>query len=339
MRLTQLACALSLALAASVGVAAGATPATLNGTGSTVAAQLVGDWSLGFQGKTGDTVSYHAAGSADGITQVSDGQVDFAVSDVPMTASQAAGCASGQCVEIPWMVTATGIGYSLPGIHGGLHLTGKILGGIYLGKITNWDAPAIAAINKKLKLPNLKITPVWQNQPSGDTYAFTNYLEDVDPAVKRVLGPYSSVAPWPVGVGAPDSAGVVAGISKTSGAIGYANSAYLTAATVSIAAIRNTAGNFEAPTLRTIPAAAARPQKITPSGLQIVDPPKTERAAYPIASFIYAIVPAKPAQPTPLKSFLTYCVTIGQDAGLSAGFAALPAATVRTDRALISNLG
>ena len=115
-------------------------------------------------------------------------------------------------------------------IHGGLHLTGKILAGIYLGKITNWDNPAISAINKTLTLPDLKITPVWQSAPSGDTYAFTNYLEDIAPATRNKLGLYASTVSWPIGVGASDGAGAIAVVSMTSGSIGYANDALLAAA-------------------------------------------------------------------------------------------------------------
>jgi phosphate transport system substrate-binding protein len=337
-RSTRLAVALTLVVAVSVGGSASAAGATLSGAGSTVAAQVVGDWATGFQAKTGTTVSYRAGGFTDGITEVSAGQIDFGVSDVPMTTSQETACGGGQCVTIPWALTATGISYNIPGVHTGLRLTGKILAGIYLGTITNWDNPAIAAINKTLKLPNLKITPTWQSAPSGDTYAFTNYLEDVAPATRKKLGVDASTATWPVGIGASGSAGVMADISRTSGSIGYANDAYLAAQGANVAAIRNTAGNFESPTRLTVPEAAARPEKITPTGIHIVDPPKSEKIAYPIASFVYVIVPTAPPQATLLKPFLTYCITLGRDAGLSADFDPIPPAVVKTDRTLINKL-
>ena len=65
-----------------------------------------------------------------------------------------------------------------------INLSGKVIAGIYFGKITNWNDPKIAKLNPKTKLPNLTITPIYRSDGSGDTYAFTNYLSKISPAWK-----------------------------------------------------------------------------------------------------------------------------------------------------------
>src|ERR1700709_1030726 len=100
-------------------------------------------------------------------------------SDAPLTPQQAAAC--NGCVQVPWALSATGLGFNIPGVKK-LNLSGKILAGIYFGKITNWNDPKIKQINPAAKLPNLTITPVFRSDGSGDTYTFTNYLSKISPA-------------------------------------------------------------------------------------------------------------------------------------------------------------
>ena len=98
---------------------------------------------VGVPNKTGNTVNYQAVGSGTGITDISQGLVDFGASDAPLTSTQAAGCHN--CVQIPWALSATGVGYNIRGVGSKLKLTGPVLAKIYLGQITNWDSPAIKA--------------------------------------------------------------------------------------------------------------------------------------------------------------------------------------------------
>ena len=231
---------------------ASASAAGLTGAGSTLVAPLMANWINGFEIKEGIPVKYGAVGSGAGIAQITARTVDFGASDAPLTPEQAAAC--NGCVQIPWALSATGIGFNVPGVKK-LNLTGPILAGIYFGKITNWNDPKIKKLNPKVKLPNLTITPVFRSDGSGDTYAFTNYLSKVSPAWKNEVG-YATSVGFPAGVGAKGNSGVTAIVTKTPGAIGYISASYLIAAGLGAAAVQNKAGNFEFPNLKNIEAAA-----------------------------------------------------------------------------------
>ena len=108
--------------------------------------------------------------------------VDFGASDAPLTPEQAAAC--NGCVQIPWALTATGLGFHLHGVKK-LNLSGPVIAGIYFGKITKWNDPKIKKLNPEVHLPGTPITPIYRSDGSGDTYAFTNYLSKVSKAWKN----------------------------------------------------------------------------------------------------------------------------------------------------------
>src|SRR3954447_3357202 len=177
---------------------ASASADPLTGAGSTLVAPLMANWIATFEVKEGIPVKYGAVGSGTAISQITARTVDFGASDAPLTPEQATAC--NGCVQIPWALSATGLGFSIPGVKK-LNLTGSILAGIYFGKITNWNDPKITKINPKAKLPNLAITPVYRSDGSGDTYAFTNYLAKVSKAWKSEVG-YATTVGFTHGVGA-----------------------------------------------------------------------------------------------------------------------------------------
>ena len=126
---------------------AGASAAGLTGAGSTLVAPLMANWINGFEIKEGIPVKYGAVGSGEPASPRSlPGTVDFGASDAPLTPEQAAAC--NGCVQIPWALSATGVGFNIPGLKK-VNLTGKVLAGIYFGKITNWNDPKIKKINPK----------------------------------------------------------------------------------------------------------------------------------------------------------------------------------------------
>ena len=125
----------------------------------------------------------------------------------------------------PWALSATGVGYNLPGVKK-LNLTGSILAGIYFGKITKWNDAKIKKVNPGVKLPGLPITPVFRSDGSGDTYAITNYLSKVSCAWKNEVG-YATTVGFNHGIGAKGNSGVTATVVKTPGAIGYISAYYL----------------------------------------------------------------------------------------------------------------
>jgi phosphate transport system substrate-binding protein len=314
---------------------AGASAAGLTGAGSTLVAPLMANWISGFEIKEGIPVKYGAVGSGTGIAQITARTVDFGASDAPLTPEQAAAC--NGCVQIPWALSATGIGINVPGVKK-INLTGKILAGIYFGKITKWNDAKIKKVNKGVKLPGTPITPVYRSDGSGDTYAFTNYLSKISPAWKNEVGFATSVG-FKAGVGAKGNSGVTATVTKTPGAIGYISASYLIAAGIGAAAIENNAGNFEFPNLKNIENAASVVKSVPASNaISIVNPPKKATTAYPISTFTYAIVPHDAPQKGFLQQFLSYAVTKGQKYGAALDFAPLPKVVLTAAKNAIGSL-
>ena len=330
---------LLIAALASVGamasVTAAAASAAVTGAGSTLVAPLMANWISTFEIKEGIPVKYSAVGSGTGIAQITARTVDFGASDAPLTPEQAAAC--NGCVQVPWALSATGVGFNIPGVKK-LNLTGKVIAGIYFGKITKWNDPKIKQINKGVKLPGLNITPVFRSDGSGDTYAFTNYLSKISPAWKSEVG-YATTVGFKAGVGAKGNAGVTATVTKTPGAIGYISAYYLIAAGVHAAAIQNMAGNYELPNIPNISSAASTVKSLGSSNtISITNPPKKAKIAYPISTFTYAIIPHDAKQKGFLQQFANYCLTIGQKYGAALDFAPLPSVVKKAGLAAVASL-
>ena len=332
--------AVFLTLAGSIGgmaavSTAGASAAGLTGAGSTLVAPLMNNWINGFEIKEGIPVKYGAVGSGTGIAQITARTVDFGASDAPLTPEQATAC--NGCVQIPWALSATGLGINIPGLKK-VNVNGSILAGIYFGKITKWNDPKIKKINPGVKLPGLTITPVFRSDGSGDTYAFTNYLSKVSSAWKNEVGFATSVG-FSHGVGAKGNSGVTSTVAKTPGAIGYISASYLIAAGLGAAAVENSAGKFEFPNLKNIESAASTVKSLPASNaISITNPPKKATIAYPISTFTYAIVPHDAPQKGFLQQFLNYDVTLGQKYGAALDFAPLPQVVLTAAKKAIGSL-
>jgi phosphate transport system substrate-binding protein len=314
---------------------ASASAAGLTGAGSTLVAPLMANWINGFEIKEGIPVKYGAVGSGAGIAQITARTVDFGASDAPLTPQQAAAC--NGCVQVPWALSATGLGFNIPGVKK-LNLTGKLLAGIYFGKVTNWNDPKIKKINPKAKLPNLAITPVFRSDGSGDTYTFTNYLSKISPAWRNEVG-YATTVGWKAGVGAKGNSGITATVVKTPGAIGYISASYLIAAGLGAVAVQNKAGNYELPNLKNIESAASGVKSVPSSNeINITNPPKSATTAYPISTFTYAIVPHNAPQKGFVQQFLSYAITKGQAYGAALDFAPLPKVVLSAAKGAIASL-
>jgi phosphate transport system substrate-binding protein len=333
-RIRLLGVAIAAVMVMATGVAS-ASAAGLTGAGSTLVAPLMANWINGFEIKEGIPVKYGAVGSGAGIAQITARTVDFGASDAPLTPQQAAAC--NGCVQVPWALSATGLGFNIPGVKK-LNLTGKLLAGIYFGKVTNWNDPKIKQINPKAKLPNLAITPVFRSDGSGDTYTFTNYLSKISPAWRNEVG-YATTVGWKAGVGAKGNSGITATVVKTPGAIGYISASYLIAAGLGAVAVQNKAGNYELPNLKNIESAASGVKSVPSSNeINITNPPKSATTAYPISTFTYAIVPHNAPQKGFVQQFLSYAITKGQAYGAALDFAPLPKVVLSAAKGAIASL-
>jgi phosphate transport system substrate-binding protein len=314
---------------------------SLTGEGSTLVAPLEAEWAQGFQSKNpGVTVTYNAVGSGTGIADISGqngvGRLgDFGASDAPLNPTQAANC--NGCLQIPWALSATGVGYNLAGVHG-LHLTGTVIAQMYLGQINNWNNPAIKRLNPHANLPNLKITPVFRTDGSGDTYAFTNYLQKVNSAFRSKVG-FGTAVSFPTGAGGKGNLGVTTALQGTPGAIAYIAVSYLIAHGVPAVAIQNAAGRFEYPNLNNIENAAASVKHVPADNtVSIVNPPKRQKIAYPISTFTYAIVPSNAPQGSLLQGFIKYALGAGQSFGPRLDFAKIPKVVLNAAKATVGKI-
>ena len=333
-RIRLLGVAIAAVLVMAMG-AASASAAGLTGAGSSLVAPLMANWINGFEIRDGIPVKYGSVGSGAGIAQITARTVDFGASDAPLTGEQSAAC--GGCVQIPWALTATGIGFHVPGVKK-LNLSGPVLAGIYFGQIKKWNDPKIKELNPKAHLPGLQITPVFRSDGSGDTYAFTNYLSKVSGAWKKSVGNSTSVQ-FPTGVGAKGNSGVTSTVTSTNGSIGYISASYLIAAGLGAAALQNKAGNYELPNLSNIAAAASYVKKLPKSNtISITNPPKKAKTAYPLSTFTYGIMPHDAGQKGFLQQFAKYAVTTGQKYGAALDFAPLPSAVKQAALKAIAGL-
>ena len=313
--------------------AASSTGGSLKGAGSTFVFPLVSQWQANYKNAQ---ITYGSVGSGAGIAAITGRTVDFGASDAPLTKDQASACKG--CQQIPWALSSTSIPYHVPGVAYGLKLTGKILANIYLGHITKWNAGAIKKINPGVSLPDLKITPVYRSDGSGTSWNFTDYLSRVSPEWKRKVG-VGTQPSFPTGIGGKGSSGLAGVVSRTDGAIGYVDEAYSLKNGFKVAKIQNRAGKFQLPGLRGIKAAAATITRVPKSGeLSIVDPPKSQKLAYPICTFTYVIAPLKSNKAATLKQFISWAITGGQKYAAPLQFYPLPKLVVTADRAFVRKI-
>jgi phosphate transport system substrate-binding protein len=309
----------------------------LVGAGSTLVAPLVAQWSNDYAKKTGVTITYGSIGSGGGIAQITARTVDFGASDAPLTSDQASACKD--CVQVPWALGATLASYNLKGAPAKLKLSGPVLADIFLGKITQWNDPAIAKLNPGAALPATTITPVYRSDGSGDTYAFTDFLSKVSPEWKSKEG-VSTQVNFPKGIGGKGNDGVAAVVGRQNGAIGYLGISYVFGNKLQYALIQNEAGNYPVPGPDTITAAADSIKTIPPANaLSITNPPASAPDAYPISTFTYAIFPTTSSKAKTLREFVTYAIGPGQAFGEKLQFAPLPAKVVSAGKQTLAKLG
>ncbi len=295
----------------------------ITGAGSSFVFPLVSQWIPAVGPALGIELTYAAVGSGAGIAQITARTVDFGASDAPMSPDQFTACKG--CVQIPWALAATSIPYNLPGLKKQVRLTGPVIANIYLGAVTQWNDPSIQKLNPGLSLPSTKITPVYRSDNSGTSYNFTDYLASVSPAWKSKIG-VGVNASWPAGVGGKGSSGVAGVVSHTEGAIGYVDIAYAKNNHLQVASVKNRAGTFAQPGLRGIAAAGATVTSVPSNNeLHIVNPPASQKLAYPICTFTYVILPTSSSKAAELRKLVFWALTKGQTFGPKLLFVPIPA--------------
>src|SRR6266568_3672550 len=272
----------------------------LTGAGSTFINPIMTQWTASYKQATGVSINYQPIGSGGGINALINKTVNFAGSDAPMNAAEMAE-AKAPVLHLPAVIGAVVIGYNIPGVRTGLHLSGPVLADIFLGKVTYWDDSEITRSNRGTRLPHARIFLAHRSDGSGTTYIFTDYLAKVSGEWKSRVGVGKSVQ-WPEGLGGKGSEGV-AGLLKTRpNSIGYVELAYALQNGLTYAAVQNAKGKFIIPSAESA-SVAAEGVKLPPDlRASLTNTPNPK--GYPITGFTWLIVRQNTNEAAALKRFL-----------------------------------
>jgi phosphate transport system substrate-binding protein len=326
-----------LAMLAFVSFAFAADPLTINGAGATFPYPLYSKWFYEYSNANpGVRFNYQSIGSGGGIKQITAGTVNFGATDAPMTDEEMKKT-PGPILHIPTALGAVVPVYNLASVASGLKLTPDVLAGIYLGKITRWNDPKIAELNKTVTMPNADIVVAHRSDGSGTTDIFTNYLTAVNTEWRAKVGRGKAVK-WPVGIGGKGNEGVAGVVKQTPGAIGYVELAYAKQNRMKVAALRNRDGSFVTPTLEATSAAAEGVAKSMPADFRVslVDAPGKE--SWPISGLTWILVyqdQKDEARGKAMVRFLKWAIRDGQKMETALDYAPLPKAVAeKVDQAL-----
>jgi phosphate ABC transporter phosphate-binding protein len=329
----------------------------VNAAGATFPYPFISAVSSNYSSTHNVLINYNPQGSGFGIKQLILKTVDFAASDAPLNAQQAANATNS--LHIPETIGAVVVAYDLVqgkgSIPAGLNLTSQVIAKIFQGDITNWNDPSIASLNPGISLPNQSLQSVHRFEGSGTTFVFSSYLNQFSQGVWRLGASTDLSTKWPTGsvaqVGNQGVAGYVAG---TAYSIGYVEMNYALQTNMKTANIRTPAGsgNFVKPTLQNVIYAvnnASTTQSLPAgsaswSGVNLLN--ATGTSSYPIASFTYFLVYKELNviqgmtldKARAIVDFLWFVVHDGQSMAPSLYYAKLPSSVVQIDEATIRSI-
>ncbi|MGA3285334.1 MAG: phosphate ABC transporter substrate-binding protein PstS [Verrucomicrobiota bacterium] len=311
----------------------------INGAGATFPYPIYSKW-FDEYAKVDPSVrfNYQSIGSGGGQKQIIAQTVNFGASDGPMSDENLAK-APGKILHIPTVAGAVVITYNLPD-NPKLKFDSDTLVNIYLGNITKWNDPKIAALNPDVKLPATDIIVVHRSDGSGTSYIFTDYLSGVNRAWADTVGKGTSVK-WPagIGVGAKGNEGVAGQVKQLPGAIGYVELIYANQNKLPFADLKNAAGNFITPSLDSVTAALATAKIPDDFRFSMVNAPGDQ--AYPISGTTWLLVyqhQKDAAKGKKLVEFLNWAMTKGETIAPSLDYAPLPESVQQRVQDLIGTI-
>ena len=321
----------AIAALAAVATAAAQTQATtITGAGATFPYPIYSRWFDEYEKRTPQVqFSYQSIGSGGGIRQLTDEFVFFGATDAPMLEEELL-AAPARIVHIPTVVGAVVPVYNVPGVPRGLKFTGTLLADMFLGRITNWNDPAIARVNEGIVLPPLEITPVFRADSSGTSYVWSDFLSKVSPEWRRQVGA-NRLSTVPHGLSVKGgSEGVSGTVTQTRGAIGYVELTYAVRNGLATGAVQNSAGQFVRASVESIKAAADAAVGRMPRDLRVSITNAPGNGAYPATSFTWMLLyeNGDRRRSRLMVDFLKWALSDGQAMAPELGYAPLPPAVV-----------
>lgn len=271
------------------------------------------------------SLRYLPEGSGAGAERVLTGTGDFAGGDAPIPEKALKGT-SARIVELPTVLIGIVIIYNLPGTSGELRLNGSVLANIYLGKITQWNDPALAKLNPELNLPAIPVQVLHRTPGKGSSYILTDFLAKTSPEFQAKVG-RSESPNWPVGSNAGRSQDMVDKVQATSGAIGYTELNLAERSLLRMASIRNADGEFVRPSARTISAAALALENKMSDDFRVSLTNAPGKDSYPVSSFTWFYVPvvSKDSQRgQAIADYLKWVYSAGEKLAQEQGYPPLP---------------
>jgi phosphate transport system substrate-binding protein len=298
----------------------------INGAGATFPAPIYAKWFAEYNKLHSNVrINYQPLGSGAGIRQLTERTVFFGASDGPMTQDQLL-AAPGKILHLPTVLGGVVPVYNLPGVSQELKFNGPVLANIFLGKVTKWNDPAIAALNAGVNLPGTDIVVAHRSDGSGTTYIWVDYLSKVSPEFKKVVGVGTAVK-WPVGVAAAKNDGVAAIVAQTPGALGYVELIYAIQTKTAYGQVQNMNGKFVKASIDSVSAAAAAAARQMPPDFRVSITNAPGDGVYPISSFTWILLYQEPkdkAQGKMMVDFMKWALMDGQKFAGDMGYAPIP---------------
>jgi phosphate transport system substrate-binding protein len=284
----------------------------------------------------GVQIDYQSVGSGQGVKSVVDGTVDFGASDAAMKPEEMEQVAGGVQL-LPMTAGSIVLAFNLEGVDN-LKLSRQAYVDIFMGKITKWNDPAIAASNEGVELPDQPINVVVRSDSSGTTFVFTKHLAEINSDFASQIG-VEKAPNWPVGTKSKGNEGVTQALTTTPGSIGYIEYGYASQNKLSMASLENASGNFVKPSIESAQAALAAVEM--PSDLIAWMPDPQGADSYPIVTYTWLICYKTyddPKKAETLKDVINYCLTEGQKSSEQLGYIPLPESVVEKVKAALESV-
>ena len=301
-----------------------------SGAGSTFVYPVMAKWITDYAAQTGTRINYEAVGSGLGVKRIKDAAVDFGASDMPLKPDELNKLELGQ---FPLVIGGVVPIVNIENVESGdIRFTGPLLADIYLGKITNWNDPAIQAVNPGLKLRDFPITVVHRIDGSGTTFNWSNFLSKESPEWKTKVGEGTMVE-WPVGLGRKGNDGVASLVDVTPGSIGYIEYAFASGKKgLAFGLVQNKAGNFIGPGVETFKAAASGADWRSQDDFFLIMTDAPGEQSYPITATVFILMhkqPKSPERATAALSFFKWALERGQTQAEALNYVSLPSTLVQ----------
>ncbi len=333
MKSTMKQLVISLAAVSTLAFASVSSATDITGAGATFPYPIYAKWAEAYKAQSGMNMNYQSIGSGGGIKQITAKTVDFGASDMPLKPDA---LEKEGLMQFPTVIGGVVPVINVNGIEAGkLKLDGATLADIYLGKITKWNDPAIAALNKGMTLPDDVITVVHRSDGSGTSFIFTNYLSKASAEWKANVGEGTAVS-WKAGTGGKGNEGVASYVQRIKGSIGYVEYAYALQNKMNHVQMKNHDGQFVQPDEKSFKAAAAGAQWDKAPGFYEILTDEAGKEAWPISGATFILMHKsqdKPESATAVLKFFDWAYEKGDKLATELDYVTLPDSVVKLIRA------